>query len=151
MQKALGQSYEIFTPRMPNSENSKYTEWKIWFEKMLQFLDKGAIFVGHSLGGIFLAKYFAEEGNYVGAKAVFLLASPFGAPNFVMPKDLSKLRALGSKLRIYHSEDDDVVSFIHFKKYAKSLPHATKVIFKDKRHFIQPTFPELARDIRAIK
>src|SRR4051812_24392848 len=58
LQEQLGSAYEVFVPEMPCAESAKYAEWKIWFERLLKFVDKGTIFVGHSLGGIFLAKYF---------------------------------------------------------------------------------------------
>ena len=35
--KKLGRGFEIVLPRMPNSFNAKYLEWKIWFEKMILF------------------------------------------------------------------------------------------------------------------
>jgi predicted alpha/beta hydrolase family esterase len=158
MSGALGEDYEVFAPQMPGGWNCKYKEWKIWLEKIMKFLDREAIFVGHSLGGITLAKYFAKEGDKKNAKAVFLIAAPFNSSSskdqiadFVLPSNLTKLRKMGSKVKIFHSEDDSVVRYTSFKKYIKALPEAEKFSFTDKDHFIQPEFPELVEEIRSLE
>ena len=46
---------------MPNSMNARYKEWKIMFNKFLPFFKNNLVLVGHSLGGIFLAKYLSEN------------------------------------------------------------------------------------------
>jgi len=57
----LGDGYEVLTPRMPNSTDARYKEWKIWFDKITEFIDDEVVLVGHSMGGIFLAKYLSEN------------------------------------------------------------------------------------------
>ena len=47
----LGESCEVFTPSMPNSQNAKYDEWKVWFERHFEHLRDEIILVGWSLGG----------------------------------------------------------------------------------------------------
>ena len=61
LSEALGEGFDVLMPRMPNGSNAQYDEWKIWFQRILELLNEGAIFVGHSLGGVFLAKYFSEN------------------------------------------------------------------------------------------
>lgn len=46
--------FKIICPKMPNKMNAKYSEWKLWFEKMFHFLPDGVVLVGQSLGGYFL-------------------------------------------------------------------------------------------------
>ncbi len=60
-QEDLGENYEVFIPKMPNITNARFEEWKIWFEKIINKLNENSILIGHSLGGIFLAKYFEEN------------------------------------------------------------------------------------------
>ncbi|MDB5238873.1 MAG: hypothetical protein JWO00_208 [Candidatus Parcubacteria bacterium] len=153
---ALGEGYEVLSPEMPNWMNAKYAEWKIWFEKLFKFLDNGPIFIGHSLGGIFLARYFAENADKKKITALFLVAAPYRdrdskdqLADFVLPKDLSRLEKLGDKVHLYASEDDPVVSFSSFKKYAKLLPQARTTVFKNKGHFRMAEFPEIVKDINA--
>ena len=61
LDKVLGGGYEVLIPQMPNSQNARYSEWKILFEKIISILDDEIILIGHSLGGIFLVKYFSEN------------------------------------------------------------------------------------------
>ena len=60
LSEKLGENFDVLSPRMPNGTNARYKEWKIWFERVIPFIDKGVIFIGHSLGGIFLAKYLSR-------------------------------------------------------------------------------------------
>ena len=55
LQEVLGGEYDVLLPRMPNKNNAKYLEWKIWFERMIPFLNKEIILVGYSLGASFIA------------------------------------------------------------------------------------------------
>ena len=61
LQDALGVEYDVLCPQMPNKQNAKYSEWKLWFDKIIPLLNDNIILVGHSVGGIFLVKYLAEE------------------------------------------------------------------------------------------
>ena len=153
----LGDDYEILSLRMPNSLNAKYLEWKIWFEKFIPYFAKDAIFIGGSLGGIFLAKYFSENDYDKGVKGIFMLAAPYDKTNptddladFILSEDLSKLAAYGSKVHLYHSKDDPIVPFSHLAYFEKALPEAKVRVFTDKGHFLVPELPELVEDIKSI-
>lgn len=56
LQNRFGVTAQVIMPRMPNSQNARYAEWKIYFEKIIPLLNDDLILIGHSLGGIFLAK-----------------------------------------------------------------------------------------------
>ncbi|MDP3402489.1 MAG: alpha/beta hydrolase, partial [bacterium] len=73
----LGDEWEVFMPSMPSKYNAKFLEWSIWFEKVIPHLNDGVVLVGHSLGGIFLAKYLNEHEMPVRVLATFLVAAPF--------------------------------------------------------------------------
>lgn len=152
----LGDEYEIIAPRMPNHFNAKYAEWKIWFEKYIPFIRDGIIFVGHSLGGIFLVKYLAE-GNYPRSiKAAYIVAAPFDdecegmSSEFNPPKSLDNITGQSKHVIFYHSENDSIVSFADFEKYKKTLPTATYVAYPDRDHFFDEHFPELVADIKKV-
>ncbi len=151
-QTALGEDYDVFVAQMPNSQNAQYTEWKIWFEKIMSLVDEGIILVGHSLGGIFLAKYLSENNSQKKIKALILLAAPYCTreENHLAGFDLENLEYVSSqveKIFIYHSKDDPVVPFEDAEKYAKALRNAEMKVFEDKMHFNQSEFPELAQNI----
>ncbi len=157
LRKDLGRGFEVILPKMPNPTNARYLEWRIWFGKMVPFLKKDVVLVGHSLGGIFLAKYLAENKLPKRVRATFLIAAPFddkgcdySLADFIIPKSLAKLAKQGGEIFIYQSKDDPLVPFADFGKYKKALPGARAVAFKNKGHFGQERFPELVREIKKL-
>ncbi len=155
-QEKLGDEYDVLIPDMPNKMNAKYLEWKIWFEKLIPLMDEKVAFIGHSLGGIFLAKYLSENSFPKTIKATFLIATPYNTTNnhpladFVISEQLEGLEKQAGKLFIYHSKDDPVVPFEDLQKYVIALPKAQAKIFEDRKHFNQPEFPELVENIKTL-
>ncbi len=153
----LGEGFDVLSLRMPCPDNAKYLEWKIVFEKLLPLLSEPAIFVGHSLGGIFLAKYFSEERRFEKVKALFLVAAPFEDGNgyslvdFSISDDLSGLRFSRIPIHLYQSEDDTIVAYSSLERYEEALPSAVRHSFADRWHFVQEEFPEIAQDIRSLR
>jgi predicted alpha/beta hydrolase family esterase len=157
LQKNLGDGFLVVRLQMPNPQNVRYLEWKIWFDKFVPFMAHEVVLVGHSMGGIFLAKYLAENRFPKKIRAVFLLAPPFQGndpkdymADFVLPNDLKRLKAYGDKIHIYQSKDDDLVLFNEFERYQKALPEAQTRIFKNRGHFKLPLALELVKDIKTL-
>ena len=151
LRQKLGSDYEVILPVMPNRTNAQFSEWKLWFEKFIPFLNDEVILVGHSLGGTFLAKYLSENQFPKQIKAVFLVGAVYdkdseGCPvsNFSLPK---KLDLQTENTMIYHSIDDPVVPFSALEQYKKTLPYAHTRIFNNRGHFNQEEFLELVEDI----
>lgn len=137
--------------------NAKYSEWKIMFDKLRPFFKNDLALIGHSLGGIFLAKYLSENKFPKKIRATFLVAAPYCDKNskyslgdFSLPENLNKFRKQGGEIFICHSQDDPFVSFADFKKYKHALPEAKEMIFKNRKHFNQTEFPELAGQIKKL-
>ncbi len=156
LQAALGDLYDVVLPRMPNPQNAKYAEWKLWFEKLLPELEPTVLLVGHSLGGSFLAKYLSENKIDTHILGTYLVAAPFDTDgdralhDFNVTNDLALLREQGGHLFLYHSEDDPIVAFSELAKFVNLLPDATVRTFTDREHFQQPELPELVADIRSL-
>lgn len=151
----LGETYQVLAPRMPCSQNARYAEWKIWFEKFIPFLTDGVIFVGHSLGGTFLAKYLSEETLPKRIQATFLVAARYSTSDkhmadFNLSSSLNRFAQQGGEIYLYHSRDDEVVPFSSLEEYAQQLPNAQPRIFADRQHFNQEDFSEIVEDIRTI-
>lgn len=155
----LGDAYEVFMPAMPNSQNAKYEEWKIWFERYFEYLHDGVILVGWSQGGYFLAKYLIENEPPVTIKALFLLAAPFEKTDFggedggdfaFDTERVGELAKKVGKIEIFHSKDDFLVPYEHALKYKAALPEAESVTFTDRNHFLIEQFPELAQHINNL-
>ncbi len=153
----LGNSYEYIFPTMPNKYNSKYIEWKIWFEKVLDYVDDGFILIGHSLGGTFLVKYLSENKINKKIKKLILVSAVISDPvhnryqldTFVINYDLIKNICNNvNKITIIHSKDDNEVPFNNFEELIKYLPKAKQMIFKDRGHFLGESFQEIVEEIK---
>lgn len=154
---ALGNDWQILMPTMPSKYNAKYLEWCIWFDKVVAHLTDDVVLVGHSLGGIFLAKYLSEGTFPVRVRATFLVAAIYqeesetgSIVDFTLPPKLTGFEKQAGTIFLYHSEDDPIVPFGELAKYQTQLPDATSRTFKDRGHFLGPEFPELIEDIRSI-
>lgn len=157
LEERLGKGFEVFLPQMPNALDARYVEWKIWFERMKPFIKNGAVLVGHSLGGIFLAKYLSENRFPKKIRATILVAAPFDGSNvdeslgdFFLPRSLEKFAGQGGKILLYQSKDDAVVPFSHVLKYKEMLPDAEVRPFKNKGHFSIKEFPEIVKEIKKL-
>ena len=82
LKEELKDEYEVYYPSMPNSQNAKYLEWQIWFERYLEFLRDDVVLLGHSQGGYFLAKYLTENVLPIRVRALYLIAAPFGPGDY---------------------------------------------------------------------
>lgn len=155
----LGAEYDVYLPSMPNSENAKCDEWKIWFERYLALVHDGAVLVGHSLGGYFLTKYLTENEPSVRIGGLVLIAAPaypedFGGEDggdfYFDTNALPLLAERAGKVVVFHSTDDPVVPFAHAETYSERVPGAELRTFIDRGHFLGETFPELIESIRSF-
>lgn len=153
----LGNGFEVLLPRMPNRTNARYEEWKIWFERMIPFFSEHIILVGHSLGGIFLAKYLSENTIPRMITATILIAAPFDDENseesladFALPASFAKFVGQSKNIFLIHSKDDPVVPFDQMQKYQHALPNAKEIVFNNREHFNQEVFPEIVDLIKSL-
>lgn len=155
LNEKLGDQYEVIRLQMPCKWNAKYLEWKIWFEKYIPFFKDCVIFVGHSLGGIFLAKYFSENHYKKNIKALFLVAAPYESSDtesladFVLKGSVSSLSEKIPAIYLYHSSDDQVVPVSEIRKYQADLSQAIIRLFNDRGHF-RGELPEIVTDIQGL-
>lgn len=140
--------HDVLLPSMPNKQNAKYDEWAIYFSKIVPFLKPSAILVGHSLGGIFLAKYLSEKAPVEPFAKLILVAAPYADETNESLGDFKldtaePLTSTAHEIHLLHSEDDPVVDSSELDRYAADLPEANIHRFIDKHHFIEPSFSEL--------
>lgn len=156
----LGENYEVFMPAMPNKQNAKYEEWKIWFERHFEHLRNNVVLIGCSLGSMFLAKYLGENELPVKIKALYLMATPVrddedfedkesGDFRFYL-REVSSLTRKVDKVFILHSKDDFLVPYSHGVMLHKGLPGSELITFTDKNHFLVEELPELIEHIKAL-
>ncbi len=159
LDKKLGKDFNIIRPRMPLQDNAKYEEWKIYFERFIPLLKPGVIFIGNSLGGIFLAKYLSEHTFPKKIGAILLVCPPFDntvtgedlVGGFNLKSNISLLQKQSKNVHLFFSEDDEVVPVSHAEKYRGKLPHVNIHIYKNKNgHFQIAEFPEIVKIIKSI-
>lgn len=157
LDKELGKSFEIIRPRMPLQDNAKYRDWKIWFERYIPYFRDNIIFIGGSLGGIFLAQYLSENKFPKKILSTYLVCPPFDntligedlVGGFKLGKELSLLEKNTQNLTLMFSKDDDCVPVTHAEKYRNKLKNAKIVIYKSKNgHFKISKFPEIVKMIK---
>ena len=159
IERALSDKYEMMAPVMPCKQNASYKARKIWFEKLLPYLnDEELIMIWSSLWGAFLAKYLSENTFPKKISQLHLVAPVFDSTDLLDetigdfafdPAGLGNLEKQVDKIFIYASTDDHLVPLNHSENYKKYLPSAELLIFQNRGHFFQPALPELLENIWA--
>jgi len=157
LQNELGDDFEVFLLRMPMADNAEYDLWKLWFEKVMEALNRPCILIGHSLGAMFLLKYFSEQKPKNTVKALFLIAPEYLGPKkernlkcFDLKEDISSLTEAVQCIVFFHSTNDPVVSYVNQSLFQKLLPKAEFIALADRGHFNMEHFPELVERIKSV-
>lgn len=152
-------THQIIIPTMPCKQNADYIAWKIWFERHFEFLNnEDIILIGHSQWAVFLTKRLSENQFPKQIKQLHLVSWVFDdndldeetIGNFIFdPSNLNNIESQVNHIFIYHSKDDDIVPFRHGEELAKHLPSANFLIFENRGHFREYSFPELLENIKS--
>jgi len=147
--------FEVIYPKMPNSKNARYLEWKIWFEKTFHLLSDEVNLIGHSLGGIFLAKYLCENNFPKKISQLHLVAAPYDTEvikdslvDFALTTTCENIANKANSIFLYQSKDDTAVAYEDVLKYKRDIPKAELIEFNNRGHFTQEEFPELIERIK---
>jgi len=158
LDRSLGAKCEIIRPKMPCPERADYADWKIHFERHIPLLRDNVILAGTSLGGLFLARYLAENSFPRKILSAYLICPPFDntlpgeeiCGGFRLPLSLKLMEKSCNRLTLCFSKDDTTVPVSHAKKYARRLKKADIIIYDNKNgHFKVPEFPELVSMIKS--
>jgi valyl-tRNA synthetase/predicted alpha/beta hydrolase family esterase len=137
----------LIKPQMPNKTNADYDKWKWVFEQSLPFVTSQTILVGHSLGSMFLTRYLSE--NKLDCKAVFLVSGGINTnkDSFNCPDNVEHLFAMGNKVNIVHSDNDEVLKPELSYELHRCLPQANLIITQGQSH-LNSISPELLTAIK---
>ena len=156
LQERLGSEYLVLIPSMPNTANAKYSEWKIYFDRVVEVLEDDCILLGHSMGGIFLAKYLSENKLPIRIGATVLIAAPF-SDETAEDLDEFKLETLSEhfkqqagKVILFGAHDDPVIAASDFERYQSELSSAEVHEVSAQDHYVRAEFPELISALKAI-
>jgi predicted alpha/beta hydrolase family esterase len=157
LQKNLGPRFKVLLPEMPNWRNAHYLEWKIWYEKAVAIAGPNPIVIGHSLGAIFVVKYFAETARVGKTKGLLLVSAPYATAaknpdfgDFALQRPPVRLANRVKPVCFYQSEDDPIVTAKNLLPYREFVPDAMVRTFKKRGHFVRGHFGELVRDIKFV-
>ena len=157
LQQALGTEYQVNNPQMPSEGAPAYPLWRDEITRQLSTYPDNLILVGHSLGGSVLLKYLSEEPVHNTLGGLFVAAAPFwGAPDwdvdeYKLSSDFASRLPEGLPIYLYHSRDDEVVTFSHLALYAQKLPQATIREVDKGGHQFNDDLSIVARDIIGLK
>jgi len=156
LERELGTGYSIRYPRMPQEADPHYAVWKSALLSEFDKLERGALLVGHSIGGTILLHVLAEQRLRTNPGALFLIAAPFigdggWQSDDIQPRtDLAERLPAGMPVFLYHGTVDDTVPSAHVRMYATALPHATVRVLAQRDHQLNDDLGEVARDIRSM-
>ena len=157
LQQALGAAYYVRYPEMSSDDAAPDFGWPRQIGIEISLVDGEVILVAHSLGASMLLKYLSESGvKNRTIKGMFLISTPFwrGKEDWVqglkLQKDFADKLPKEIPVFLYHSRDDEVVSFAHLKLYAQKLPQAIVREIESGGHQLDNDLTLVAKDIESL-
>jgi predicted alpha/beta hydrolase family esterase len=156
LSSALGPSYEIRYPRMPDEDDPSYATWKVALEKEFAALNDGAILVGHSIGGTLLIHTLAELLPEREFGAIILIAAPFvgeggwASDDWTPQRELDGRLPSGVPIYLYHGLADGTAPPSHVELYGHALPQTHIVRMPDRDHQLNNDLTDIAVVIKSL-
>ncbi len=160
LEEKIFSDFDFIKMQKPMSDCADYEIWKTAYEKTINFLWDNLVLIGHSLGAIFLIKYFCENPNKIkNIKKIFLIATPLNDSesevlgSFCVDKTmLQNLEHMQNKIIFFHSIDDEIVDIEDFYEYKKNFIDSEFIELNNYWHFIfNKNFPELLEKIKKTR
>ncbi|GHB65913.1 RBBP9/YdeN family alpha/beta hydrolase [Persicitalea jodogahamensis] len=156
LRESLGNQYEIHYPAMPSDESAPDFGWLQQIDSEVSENEDGVILVAHSLGASMLLKYISEYPVIKKIKGIFLIATPHWSGDeewqagLKLKKDFAKKLPDKVPLYLYHSRDDEEVSFAYLDYYKQNLNQATFREIKSGGHQLNNDLTIVANDINSL-
>lgn len=160
--KLEAQGSKVIVPDFPTPENQTLENWKKVFQPYYKDIDQKTIFIGHSLGPLFILNILGKLNQKV--KAVFFVA---GFLNFLGNKTFDKINKSfveqdfnWSKVKqncdnffVYYSDNDPYIPKEQADKLSKKLG-IKPILIKEAGHFNESAgytkFDRLYGDIKGV-
>lgn len=149
----IGNAFQVIRLQMPNRMNARYKEWEIYFKRYLELVSNKAIVVGHSLGALFLVKFFSKN-NDSGHKIekLILVAAPFGGQESNLDVVDFSLSDEGFtppfSTILFSSDNDPLVPQNDSVKYRELIAKLKVINIPNRGHFSEKDFTELKSEIQ---
>ena len=151
--KALGSTYDVRYPPLPNENQPDDNAWKSAIAAEVTSLGDKGIVVAHSAGATALIRTLADRRIGERLAGIFLIAAPFCGPGgwridgCDVPEDVSDRLPAKVPLFLYHGREDDTVPFAHVELYAQLLRSATIRRLAGRDHQLNGDLSEVVEDI----
>ena len=155
LREALGKSYMVHYPRLPNESSPDFGRRK-QIGKEISLIDGRIILVGHSLGASMLLKYFSENEVKKKIAGIFLISTPFWSGDedwkegLKLREDFPDTLPKNVPIFLYHCRDDEEVPFEQLSIYARKLPQATVREIASGGHQLDNNLSLVANDIKTL-
>lgn len=135
-------------PRLPGNTHPHAKDWLEIIDREVKAAEKPVILVGFSLGTR-AALLYIEQYQPQNIAAVFLIAAFNNDPAngrrrdehyadfFEYALDLEKVKTVGRKFTVLHSQDDSSIDYQQGQEIAEALD-AKLITFADRDHFCEP-------------
>ena len=160
-EKLEGKGYQVFVPQFPTPDGQSLEAWKKVLNEYKKHVDQETVFVGHSLGGIFLLKLL-EEYSYKAKVGVFV-GTPIGVSPILnydadssfagFDFDWEHIKNKSQNFIVFQSDTDPYVGIGNGEKLAEHLGIKLSFVpnaghFNAEAGYTQ--FPELWRKIEPL-
>ncbi|RYY01217.1 MAG: serine hydrolase family protein [Gammaproteobacteria bacterium] len=156
LRDGLGTAYNIISPKMPAPTKPSYERWKQELDKQFSKNNSVPILIGHSLGGSVLLKYLSEQKREIQIAGLFIIAAPYWGSEgwkveeFILRNNYAKYLPAETKLYLYQSCDDEVVSIDHLRFYSTAIPNSIVRKLDGGGHTFKDGLTELVQDIKNL-
>ena len=123
------QGCQVIIPQFPTPEGQSLEAWLRIVETYKENINEETIFIGHSLGGLFLLRVLERLKHSV--FAAFFVSAPIGIKPIRFYEsdyqfsgfsfDWSKIKNSATQFTVFHSDNDPYVSLGNGKELAKQL------------------------------
>lgn len=149
----LGDIFQVIRLQMPNRMNARYAEWEIYFKRYLELVSNKVTVVGHSLGALFLVKFFSKNKDFsLKIEKLILVAVPFGGQGSnldVVDFSLSDEKfTLPFSTTLFSSDNDPLVPQNDTIRYQELIQKLKVINIPNRGHFSEKDFAELRSEIQ---
>lgn len=152
----LGDDFSILLPPIKDADNPTYSAWADALITNLNGLSGKVILLGHSFGASVILKHFSREPVPDKVAGMILFGVPYwkdqnwDVSEYAIEDEFKdNLSKLGN-IYFYHSTDDEVVPYQHFKAYQKLIPKAHWRELSGMDHSYHRAIQNMVMDIRKL-
>lgn len=156
LRERVGDTVDVRYPQMPDEADPSYETWAPEIQRELAGLDKGAVAIGHSVGGALLLMALSEMETQPDLGAIVLLASPYVGPggwsaDVELPDDVGNRLPVSAEVHVFHGLQDKTVLPTHAAMYAGAIPQAQLHLLPGRDHDLGNDLTDVAELLGAVR